>query len=298
MRSSHKIFSILAVSLTMGYPLAVDAQFVEGVVVDLSVISDGGKGPGGSSVTPFGNQARGNLQLPPGGEIRSRLYVQPKSRSAIAPKMSMKKAAVKTTPSVKVAVSPPPQPIRKPAAKPKVKMVKAAPPPKPKTLTKTAAAPAPPPAPKSAAKMATKMTKAPPPLPKSSSAPPPPAAPAAQENASAPANITLKPGRAIRLAFEESATKLPAGSDANLNSLANAMRGDDAKAYRLQLMAYAGGQGLSSSKARRISLSRALAVRSFLIDKGVRSTQIDVRALGDKTSDKPANRVDINLARR
>lgn len=96
--------------------------------------------------------------------------------------------------------------------------------------------------------------------------------------------------------FEEGATKLPAGADAGLGQLATAMR--DTKDYRVQLMAYAGAKGLSTSKARRISLSRALAVRSFLIDKGVRSTQIDVRALGSKTSEKPTNRVDINLTRR
>jgi len=44
---------------------------------------------------------------------------------------------------------------------------------------------------------------------------------------------------------------------------------------------------------RRLSLSRALAVRAFLIDQGVRSTRLDVRALGDKTGDGPADRVDI-----
>ncbi len=47
------------------------------------------------------------------------------------------------------------------------------------------------------------------------------------------------------------------------------------------------------SKARRLSLSRALAVRAFLIDQGVRSTRMDVRALGDKVQDGPSDRVDI-----
>ncbi len=79
-------------------------------------------------------------------------------------------------------------------------------------------------------------------------------------------------------------------------ALANALR--EKKDFRLQLQAYAGGQDLSTSKARRMSLSRALAVRSFLIGKGVRSTQIDVRALGNKTNEKPVNRVDLNLTKR
>ncbi len=79
-------------------------------------------------------------------------------------------------------------------------------------------------------------------------------------------------------------------------TLASSIRGE--KHFRLQVLAYAGGQNLSTSKARRMSLSRALAVRAFLINKGVRSTQIDVRALGNKTSEKPVNRVDLNLAKR
>ena len=47
-----------------------------------------------------------------------------------------------------------------------------------------------------------------------------------------------------------------------------------------------------------MSLSRALAVRSLLIVNGVRSTQIDIRALGNKTDEKPINRVDLDLAKR
>ncbi|MCH8925159.1 MAG: OmpA family protein [Proteobacteria bacterium] len=49
----------------------------------------------------------------------------------------------------------------------------------------------------------------------------------------------------------------------------------------------------SASAARRLSLSRALAVRAYLIEQGVRSTRMDVRALGDKVPDGPADRVDV-----
>ena len=42
-----------------------------------------------------------------------------------------------------------------------------------------------------------------------------------------------------------------------------------------------------------MSLSRALAVRAYLIDQGVRSTRMDVRALGSKVGDGPADRVDV-----
>ena len=67
---------------------------------------------------------------------------------------------------------------------------------------------------------------------------------------------------------------------------------------RVQLMAYAAGEGLTSSKARRISLSRALSVRSHLIENGIRSTRIDVRALGDKAEGEQKNRVDVNIVER
>ena len=65
------------------------------------------------------------------------------------------------------------------------------------------------------------------------------------------------------------------------------MKADDNA--RLQLLAYAAGAENESSKARRLSLSRALAVRSYLIAEGVRSTRIDVRALGNKTEAEPAD---------
>ena len=64
---------------------------------------------------------------------------------------------------------------------------------------------------------------------------------------------------------------------------------------RMQLLAYAGEPNLTASKARRLSLSRALAVRSYLIKKGVRSTRIDVRALGNKTNLGAPNRVELKI---
>ena len=53
-----------------------------------------------------------------------------------------------------------------------------------------------------------------------------------------------------------------------------------------------------ASQARRLSLSRALTVRSYLISQGVRSTRIDVRALGARASDGPADRVDLLIGDR
>ena len=98
------------------------------------------------------------------------------------------------------------------------------------------------------------------------------------------------------MAFGATASKLPPEAKKGLKGLAEKLK--DKKNLRLQLLAYAGGKALSPSKARRMSLSRALSVRSFLIENGIRSTRIDVRALGSKTTEKPLNRVDVNIVER
>jgi outer membrane protein OmpA-like peptidoglycan-associated protein len=70
------------------------------------------------------------------------------------------------------------------------------------------------------------------------------------------------------------------------------------QALRIQLLAYAGQASDSASQARRLSLSRALAARSQLIEQGVRSTRIDVRALGNKSAGGPTDRIDIIVSKR
>ena len=67
---------------------------------------------------------------------------------------------------------------------------------------------------------------------------------------------------------------------------------------RVQIMAYAVGADSgteNSNDARRLSLDRALAVRSGLVQQGVRSTQVTVRALGNPGGEGPPDRVDILL---
>ena len=91
----------------------------------------------------------------------------------------------------------------------------------------------------------------------------------------------------------------PGGSDLNevakktLNTIATKLTNNEN--IRMQLMAYAGEAKMSASKARRLSLSRALAIRSYLIGKGIRGTRIDVRALGNKISSGLPNRVDLRV---
>jgi outer membrane protein OmpA-like peptidoglycan-associated protein len=67
----------------------------------------------------------------------------------------------------------------------------------------------------------------------------------------------------------------------------------EAGASRIQLEAYGGAPGDKSSDARRLSLKRALAVRQLLIDNGVPSNRIDVRAMGGVDDKGAADRVDV-----
>jgi len=62
---------------------------------------------------------------------------------------------------------------------------------------------------------------------------------------------------------------------------------------RVQLHGYANGASVSPSQARRLSLFRALSVRTYLMKKGIRSTRIDVRALGNSGDSQAKNRVDV-----
>jgi outer membrane protein OmpA-like peptidoglycan-associated protein len=64
-------------------------------------------------------------------------------------------------------------------------------------------------------------------------------------------------------------------------------------ATRIQLQAYGGAPGDKGSDARRLSLKRALAIRQVLIDNGVPSGKIDVRAMGGADDHGNADRVDV-----
>jgi outer membrane protein OmpA-like peptidoglycan-associated protein len=112
-----------------------------------------------------------------------------------------------------------------------------------------------------------------------------------QKVASLPRKVNIStPGLAMRVGFSGNSTRISADEKVRLNNLAAKLAdGDD----RLQLKSFAGGSGETPSASRRRSLSRALAVRSYLIEKGLRSTRIDVRALGMAADQGPSDRVDV-----
>lgn len=101
----------------------------------------------------------------------------------------------------------------------------------------------------------------------------------------------------ISLAFDAEDAKVSDRARNDLTTLVKRMQKDED--LNLQLLAYASGDEASASKARRLSLSRALEVRKYLMDKGIRSTRIEVRALGNKLDGRgSSDRVDAVLVGR
>lgn len=114
--------------------------------------------------------------------------------------------------------------------------------------------------------------------------PPPPATVAAD----APGAATAIPG-GLQLTFGPGRAELNQATYAALQSLIAAARpGAD-----FSVRAFAAGDPADPSVARRLSLSRALAVRSVLIHGGIASPQITVLALGAAPPGPAPDRVDV-----
>ncbi|MBM3491889.1 MAG: hypothetical protein FJX68_15895 [Alphaproteobacteria bacterium] len=122
----------------------------------------------------------------------------------------------------------------------------------------------------------------------------PPPSPVAGQQAIQDRLASLPPdgGEILRLEFREGSATLASDGEQQLRALANALRTTES---RLQVKAYASGDADNSSRARRLALSRALTVRSQLIEQGIRSTRVDVRALGVPSDGGPEDRVDLLL---
>ncbi|MBV9521636.1 MAG: OmpA family protein [Alphaproteobacteria bacterium] len=153
-----------------------------------------------------------------------------------------------------------------------------------------------------------------PPAPSLPPVPPPPSAAAAKPPQTAPASEAAPPAAAPqktaslppnpaptnagkvedRLLFAGADTELPSTAKTELDQLAKRLTANSRLV--VQLVAYAGGGG-DASQARRLSLARALAARSYLVDQGVDVKQVDIRPLGNRTEPGlPADRVDLVVA--
>lgn len=102
-------------------------------------------------------------------------------------------------------------------------------------------------------------------------------------------------GGKVTVFFASKSTDIPPGTEPFFKKMVDQVKAD--KSLRLQLRGYAGSLEGSISQARRVSLFRALAVRTYLMKRGVRSTRMDIRALGNKVDKGSPDRVDIEIKR-
>ena len=135
------------------------------------------------------------------------------------------------------------------------------------------------------------------PKPAPAAAEPPEPKPAEVAKPAPARQVAAVPGEAIErnggltVTFAPGSSDLPDNAVGALDRLADRLKADPN--MRVQLVGYARTQVESPSQARRLSLFRALSVRTHLMKKGVRSTRMDVRALGNKEDDGPPDRVDL-----
>lgn len=128
---------------------------------------------------------------------------------------------------------------------------------------------------------------APPPVPQGA---PPPAPPPISKNAATVASATTV---GLRLTFAAGESDLSPDSAAAIRQAVDKAPPGDTTTFNV--LAYSAGKPDDPSTARRLSLSRAMAVRSVLVSNGVPSARIFVRALGDQAGDGPPDRVDLSV---
>ncbi len=296
------------------------------VEVDLSVLDELGPplpllqllmpGLGGTTVrsivlqppllVPSGQAAAGPVQVPPPPAQPSVPALPPSSVTGEQPADPVASVVPAPPPPAQLSVPAPPPPsvTGEQPAEPVASAIPAPPPPAQPSV------PAPPPSSvtgEQPAEPVASAVPAPPPdeaqvteaeVPAIPAPPPPPEVleetPSAPQIAErTPAAQPLIEGQALRIAFDVDSANLPEAAEADLKALATRLVKEEN--LRVQLLAYASSTEQGASQARRLSLSRALAVRSYLIEQGVRSTRMDVRALGDKSEETPADRVDLVL---
>jgi outer membrane protein OmpA-like peptidoglycan-associated protein len=90
--------------------------------------------------------------------------------------------------------------------------------------------------------------------------------------------------------FSRDATELNQKAKSALLKIAEKVK---RKKLSVRIIAYAEGSENEASIARRVSLSRALQARAFLIDKGINQLKINVQAKGHHVPDGVPNRADI-----
>jgi outer membrane protein OmpA-like peptidoglycan-associated protein len=143
------------------------------------------------------------------------------------------------------------------------------------------------------------QTTSPPPKPvRAAAAPPPPRRVATATPP--PARTTPPPAAGMRqqavIPFAQGASSPDAADVNNIHALARTLNAAlNGGATRVMLTAFGGPRGDKSSDSRRLSLKRALVVRELLIEDGVPSEKIDVRAMGGIDDTGAPDRVDVSV---
>jgi hypothetical protein len=99
------------------------------------------------------------------------------------------------------------------------------------------------------------------------------------------------PQGGIRIVYPTDMNDVPPEANAALDDLASQMQADEN--MRVEIRCYGSGTPDTENKARRKALARCLSIRQYLFSKDIRTTRMDVRALGLKSEGQPADRVDI-----
>jgi outer membrane protein OmpA-like peptidoglycan-associated protein len=106
------------------------------------------------------------------------------------------------------------------------------------------------------------------------------------------ATLETDSGNGLRsmIVFDRMGTDLTGDSEEVLDRLAASLRGND---ERIQLRAFGGDIADRTHVARRLALRRALAVRNYLMTRGIDQERITVRAMGGALDGGPSDRVDV-----
>jgi outer membrane protein OmpA-like peptidoglycan-associated protein len=101
----------------------------------------------------------------------------------------------------------------------------------------------------------------------------------------------------VSFSFVEGKSELSKEAQSQLDSVAATLKGTQNGRVNVKAYASAGGvkEGDSEVMAKRISLARGLAIRAYLIDRGVSALRINVQPLGSKNNGGNPERVDVEM---
>jgi outer membrane protein OmpA-like peptidoglycan-associated protein len=108
-------------------------------------------------------------------------------------------------------------------------------------------------------------------------------------------SVESQSAESLSIKFLESETELPIAVQGDLKKVAENLKKNPAK--RLTITGYASSTDEVGSEARLVSLTRALEIRTFLVDNGIDKTRINVKAMGNKGAGSgSADRVDLQIS--